>query len=228
MSDIWIQDSTCHCCCVLTRLRMISYVNVSEAMGPSFYVIRPHISYICRGSRGWAWRLVRQGLNWPSLLVQWPKVVLEHTLRVVLPLQLRQTRPVLPKASHRPHRRLVPADKLRVHSASRPADRAADVPMGTARRARPCLWCRRSTGTVCQHAAHGEQTRTRTSSADSMHRGSSMPISHWCKAATVHTASRCSFGIGVSSKSAMAPPDSSKSHAATDNQPSMSDGGKPQ
>lgn len=40
-----------------------------------------------------------------------------------------------------------------------------------------------------------------------------MPISHWCKAATVHTASRCSFGMGVSSKSAMAPPDSSNNHA---------------
>ena len=46
-----------------------------------------------------------------------------------------------------------------------------------------------------------------------------MPISHWCRAATVHTASRCSFGIGVSSKSAMAPPDNSKSHAAIDGQP---------
>ena len=48
-----------------------------------------------------------------------------------------------------------------------------------------------------------------------------MPISHWCRAATVHTASRCSFGIGVSSKSAMAPPDSSKIHAAIDDQPEV-------
>ena len=99
-----------------------------------------------------------------------------------------------------------------------------DVRMGTARPTQPCLSCRRSTGPTRQHGVHGDrpaQTRTRTSSADSMHRGSSMPISHWCKAATVHTASRCSFGIGVSSKSAMAPPDSSKIHATLDDQRTM-------
>ena len=53
----------------------------------------------------------------------------------------------------------------------------------------------------------------RTFSAVVMHRGSSMPMSHWWSAATVHVASRCSLGRHVSSKSPIAPPASSKIHA---------------
>lgn len=53
-----------------------------------------------------------------------------------------------------------------------------------------------------------------TCSAVVMQRGSSMPMSHWWSAATVQVASRCSFGRQVSSKSPMAPPASSNSHAA--------------
>ncbi len=53
-----------------------------------------------------------------------------------------------------------------------------------------------------------------TCSAVVMQRGSSMPMSHWWSAATVQVASRCSFGRQVSSKSPIAPPASSNSHAA--------------
>src|SRR5947208_3533389 len=54
-----------------------------------------------------------------------------------------------------------------------------------------------------------------TSSALETQRGSSMPISHWCRAAIVNAASRRDLGTHVPSKSAMAPPASSKSHADT-------------
>lgn len=43
--------------------------------------------------------------------------------------------------------------------------------------------------------------------------GSSIPRSHWCKAATVKLASRCSFGTQEFSKSPIAPPASSNNQA---------------
>ena len=52
-----------------------------------------------------------------------------------------------------------------------------------------------------------------TRSAEVMHRGSSMPMSHWWRAATVKVASRCSLGKHVSSKSPIAPPASSNIQA---------------
>ena len=52
-----------------------------------------------------------------------------------------------------------------------------------------------------------------TSSAAPTHLGSSIPRSHWCKAATVKAASRCSFGKHEFSKSPIAPLASSNNQA---------------
>ena len=52
-----------------------------------------------------------------------------------------------------------------------------------------------------------------TSSAAPTHLGSSIPRSHWCKAATVKAASRCSLGKQEFSKSPIAPPASSNNQA---------------
>lgn len=77
-----------------------------------------------------------------------------------------------------------------------------------------CVIDREGRKIVC----HGQRGTRRggedlTSSALETQRGSSIPISHWCRAAMVNAAWRCTFGTHVPSLSTMAPPESSKSHA---------------
>src|ERR1700722_842028 len=75
------------------------------------------------------------------------------------------------------------------------------------------MFLRSTLGTNVMNNLWGATTHLHTSSADSMQRGSSRSMGHWCNAATVNGASRFAFGKQLSSNSTMAPPASSNNHA---------------
>lgn len=153
-----------------------------------------------------------------------PERVPEHAARVVLLLQRRDARPVRAKGRHHARRGFVSAQELRrdtrrgrgqggqagwkgsrgTYGGERPTEgdgaNGIPQPLGFGR-------------DQCDADAGGENGAQRTSSAVSTQRGSSMPMSHWCSPAIVNAASRCDLGTHVPSKSAIAPPASSNSHA---------------
>ena len=161
-----------------------------------------------------------------AILVERPKCVLEQTIRIILLLECHEPLPVLAEGGGHPRGHLVSSEELRIgplhmkalsfvpyHEKKAYRRKCAATYYRLHRLSKPLAEGKENSTSCGQRDTQGRGEYLLTSSALETQRGSSMPISHWCRAAIVNAASRRDLGTHVPSKSAMAPPASSKSHA---------------
>lgn len=163
-----------------------------------------------------------------AILVERPERIPEQTRRIVLFLDRDEALPVLAEGGGHPCGGLVSSKELRiaplhmktlsVYTMGRKLTEGKAPPHATGFIVSRSHWFigegqGNNESWSVGYARRGEHSLT--SSALETQRGSSTPISHWCRAAIVNAASRRDLGTHVPSKSAIAPPASSKSHADT-------------
>ena len=198
-----------------------SEVSANDA-GPGLLVTNPF--HLHPNLSLWFRRFVLARVHLAAIFVKWPERVPEQTRRVILLLKRNEALPILAEGGGHARGDLVPSEELRIaplHIRNLPCTmeniltEGKDPPHATG-----FIVSRshcfvdgggKEDSDIVRKQRRGKDL---TSSALETQRGSSTPISHWCRAAMVNAASRCVFGTHVPSKSAMAPPESSKSHAA--------------
>lgn len=144
-----------------------------------------------------------------AIFVKWPECVPEQARRVILLLKRNEALPILAEGGRHARGDLVPSEELRVaplHIRNLLYTMENILTEGKAPPHATGFIVSRSHcfvgGGGKEHSVIVRKQRggeDLTSSALETQRGSSTPISHWCRAATVNAASRCDFGTHVPS-----------------------------